>query len=937
MKRHLFVSSSVLSIGLFCTFSAMAQDVSAPAETVVVTGSHIASPNYTSPTPVTSLSSDTLLSANASNVAVALLQLPILADTVTLKGSASTGNNGQTSLNLRNLGGGNTLVLLNGNRIAPTSVGAGMLLFATVDVQMLPLQLLQRVDVVTGGAGAVYGSDAVAGVVNFILNKNFNGVKGEVRAGVDDQGTNRESGLQLAVGTGFGGDRGHFEANAELYQNSGVYSIIDSKAGRRSCAAISNPAGAATTQSFQCGVTVTNGSFQGLITGGPLKGTTFDNAGNPVPFHYGTLVTGSTEVGGDGPVNVFAPGAGTQKNAALYQRTSWRFGADTNVYLDANYGYSDYEYQAGSYDNLLGGNAAVIQSDNAYLPASLKTAMAANKITNFTLGKYFADLPIITIQNKTATMRFVGGADGKLFGDWAWDAHIEHGQTNQQINALDDENISHFVNAVDAVVNPANGQIVCRSTLANPANGCVPFNIFGNAGVTPRSDGRGVNSATAAQFAYLTSVDWEKIRIMETDLAANVSGDAFQGWAGTISVATGFEWRNESMNAIASPAGTAINPLTGVPGPFLRGNFSGQAGSYSVAEGYVESDVPLLEDMPFVKKLAFNGAVRETNYSEVGGLSLTYKAGLVWDVIDEFRIRGTFSRDVRAPSLGELYAGFAPGVSSVIDYGLPGNPTNPSILANSGGNPNLKPQHGTTTTLGFVYTPDWLPGLQLSVDGYRILIANAIANYSTQQIVQFCYQGVTDQCPFIIRNPATGAITQVNQVPLNLSRLSNEGADFDSNYRFEMPDWTGIEGDFNLHGTANYVSQYIPRLPKLPVVNYAGQNGGGSNVGPQWRWTLQTGYTNGPFSLFTQARWTGSGWYDKSQAPSVLPLQHIGGQTLIDLNLQYAITVGSGSITPYFNVTDLFNDVPPPSPASGRINGYDVFGRHVRAGIRFDR
>jgi outer membrane receptor protein involved in Fe transport len=927
MNRHLFVSSSIFSLSLFCSAPALAQAASSSVETLVVTGSHIAAPGYASPTPVTSISTDTLLSANASTVADALRQLPILAATFGARGSSSTGNNGQTALNLRNLGTGNTLVLLNGNRVAPNTVGAGGLLYATVDIGMLPLMLLQRADVVTGGAGAVYGSDAVAGVVNFILDKKYEGFKGDVLGGIDDAGGEGEAGLKFAAGTSFGGGHGHFEASAELYQNKGIYSLVSTKLGKRSCAVISLPAGGPTTQSFQCGVTSTNGNFQGLITAGPLKGTTFDNAGNPATFHYGTLVTGSTQVGGDGIITNSVNGAGGQKTATFFQRASWDFGDGLDIWIEASHGNSRYDYQAGTYDNSVGGTALTIRNDNAYLPAALKTAMAANKITTFSLGKYFADLPRVQILNHAGSDRIVVGADGKIFGDWSWDTHFENGQTEETITALYDMDIVHVANAADAVVNPATGTIVCRSTLTDPTNGCLPFNVFGNAGMTPDPQGRGINGATDAQLNYLTSTDSERMRVSETDAAANLSGDLFDGWAGAVSSATGLEWRYESMAQVADPYGMTIIPSTGAP-PYLRGNFTSQFGHYSVLEGYLETDAPLLRNVPFAAKLDFNGAVRLTNYSNYGN-ALTYKAGLVWDVTEEFRLRGTASRDVRAASLAELYSGAAPGRTSVTDFGLPGNPTNPAVIANSSGNPNLKPQHGVTMTLGLVYTPEWLPGFQASMDGYRISIVDAIANYTTAQIVQFCAQGNAAQCAFIIRNP-DGTLFQVNQKPQNIGKINTEGVDFEGNYDFDLDDWMGLEGEVGLHGVANYVSQFISILPGSVIFNAAGLN-----VTPQWRWTFQTRYSKGPFAMFVQARWSGAGLSNKDLPLTQIDRYHIGGQTLVDLNFQYAISVKGGTVSPYFNVTDLFNDIPSGAAFSTRTNGYDLYGRHYRAGIRF--
>jgi outer membrane receptor protein involved in Fe transport len=941
IKKSVLLTTAGAS-ALLMSSGAYAQE-SPNVETVVVTGSHIESAGYIAPTPVIAVTAKDLTDANPSRVVDALRQLPQLSGTVGTNGATGNGTNGQTALVLRNLTVGNTLVLLNGNRISPTKIGEGGNLYSGVDISMLPMQFLQRTDIVTGGAGAVYGSDAVAGVVNFILDKNFNGVKGSIDAGQDDAGTQREKGIKLAVGSGFGGGHGHFEASAEFYQNSGAYTIFDTKTGKKACAIINLPAGSATQQQLLCDVRTANANFQGLVTSGPLKGLTFDNAGNPTTFNYGTLVNGSTMVGGDGLLNQGPSqlGASPAKNMNFYQRTSWDFGDDLNVYVDGSFGISKYDYQSGTEDSNIGGSVSAVTGqttggtglailpDNAYLPASVKAAMAANKVTSFVLNKYWANVPGSIDNNDTTAVRLLIGAEGKIFNDWHWDAHFQNGQAREKTFATYDNYVSHFMLASDAVVNPANGQIVCRSTLTSPTNGCVPVNPFGNSGLTPRV-GYQANGMTAAQLDYLTDTVGETIKTLETDAAFNISGVAFQAPAGPVSVATGFEYRYESMNQVATP-GVSIDPLTSSL-TYGRIDLTSQTGNYNVKEGYIETDVPLLKDVPLVQSMTFNGAVRETNYSEVGGLSLTYKAGLVWDVADGYRIRGTFSRDVRAPTLAELFAGGAPGIPAggVQNFLQPGAPINLGVIANSSGNPNLKPQHGTTMTVGFILTPDWLPGFQASIDGWRIAIRQGIANFGTGAIVQNCAQGAKDQCAYIILNP-DGSLKQVNQVPQNISSINTEGVDMEANYLFGLDDFTDLSGEIALHASSNYISQFITNLPGSTIFNNAG-------VGlPQWRYTYRAKYSNGPFAIFVQARWSGSSNSSKVLTPAQLLPYHIGGQTLVDMNVEYAIPVGSGTISPYLNVTDLFNDYPPGAAgASANSNRYDSFGRHFRVGMRFN-
>ncbi|MDB5735360.1 MAG: hypothetical protein JWN16_1997 [Alphaproteobacteria bacterium] len=925
MTRNLLVTTSVLALGLSWGTAAFAQQDQA-VESVTVTGSRIVREGYQAPTPMQAMPAASLEQANPSNLGDSLRQIPVLSASVGARGSTGSGGSGGTFLNLRNLGQGNTLVLLDGNRFVPTTPNS------TIDINMLPQNLVSRVDIVTGGASAAYGSDAVTGVVNFVLDREYVGFKGNLRGGVDNMGTAQEAGLDLAFGTSFGNGRGHFLSSLELYKSQGVYSLLGTKLGQRSCQNITLPAGSATTQGFYCDVRSSQANFTGLIGAGPLKGTTFDVNGAPIPFNYGTLVTSTTMVGGDGIKLSFLPGEIPAKRGVFYNRASWDFSDSLSAYAEVSYGIANYDYQIGSYDQNLGTTALTIQKDNAYLPQSLKDRMTAAGVTNFALNKYFANLPRSWIQNHNNTLRLVAGFEGKMFKDWTYDAHFEHGQTNSSVYALQDEDLGHMALASDAIVNPATGQIVCRSTIANPTNGCVPYNVFGSNGISPPATGEGFNGATDGQLKYLTGTDWKKTKILQDNAAVNIHGNPFDNWAGPVSVATGMEYRKESMNQISDPYGFTVSTITNAPGQYRVGNYGPQVGSYDVVEGYVETVVPLLRNLPFAQSVDFNGAVRETGYSTSGN-TFTYKGGVTWDVNDDVRFRATRSRDVRAPNLTELFAGVSFGHGPIVDYLTPGNPVNAQAFNFTQGNAALKAEVGNTTTAGIVLQPSWLAGFQTSVDWFNIDISNNISSISSQQIVLNCSQGSTAQCAYITRD-AAGNLTGVYAVPQNLLNQSYAGVDLESSYNFDLQDVTELDGNITLHGILNYVYKYIQATQGVPTANAAGTQGN-----PMWRGTFQVSYNNGPFTWFTQARWSGQGVFSKQIPVTTLPRIHIGAQTLIDMNVEYSVPVGHGAVVPFLNVTDIFNDTPPPDPnpntAAYGSNQYDPLGRTFHAGIRF--
>ena len=930
MKRLLLVGLTLFGSSCLGVGTARAQDANVPApnngpaegdrvEEVTITGTRIVRPGFDAPTPLTALTADEMSAANPGGPVDALRQLPVLAFSTGPRGATGSAGQGGSFLNLRNLGANRTLVLLDNKRFVPTS-GNG-----TVDISLFPTALIERTEIVTGGASAAYGSDAVTGVVNFILDRNFTGLKATAQAGTSTYGDDDETKASLTYGSAFGGGQGHVLLSGEHFKSAGIYSLLDRPMGQQSCAAITNPGGT-TARTFACDVRSSQANFTGVISGpAAFKGTTFDYNGNPIPFNYGSLVSSTTMVGGDGIKPQFLPQAVPVDRDVLFARGSWQFNDNLVAYIEGNYGNSDYEYQIGSFDQNLGGTALAIQSDNAFLPASLRTQMLAKGVKSLTLNKYFANLPRTWIQNLNETTRGVAGVEGTL-GRWKWDAHYEHGENRNRTIATDDENLNSMALAADAVVSPTTGRIVCRSTLTDPNNGCVPFNVMGNGGVAPPTDGTGAMGATNAQLDYLTGTDWLHARVTQDNAVLNFSGEPFSIWAGPVSVATGAEWRKEAIAQAVDPSGLALNVAAGVPGPYRVGNYQAQSGSFHVKEGYVETVAPLVRNVPFIKGLDFNGAVRVTDYS-TSGSAFTWKAALSWSVNDDVRLRGTRSRDQRSPNLTELYSGAVAGHNSIIDY--PSGPTvvNAQAVVYTRGNPNLKPEVGNTTTLGIVYQPQWAPDWQTSVDGYRIEITDAIVSIGAQELVRQCALGNVADCGFILRDSA-GNLFGINNSPQNVQSLRSTGVDFETSYRLALQNLTShLNGTVSFRGLVNYVSKYETETLGVTTINTAGELGH-----PKLRWTAQLTYEKAPWSWFVQARYSGSGYFDKQSAPTDLPQLKIGGQTPIDVNIAYDFRVQSAATSVYLNVTDVFNVLPP--PYSGLGQNYDPIGRFYRVGVR---
>ncbi len=313
------------------------------------------------------------------------------------------------------------------------------------------------------------------------------------------------------------------------------------------------------------------------------------------------------------------------------------------------------------------------------------------------------------------------------------------------------------------MLNPATGQPACRSTLTDPTNGCVPANVFGQ------------GSVSAAAVAYYTGTSWVLQEQHQDVYAFKVDGSPFSLWAGPVSTALGVEYREEKI-AVDS------DPISRVSG-WRQINTQPLNGSYDVKEGFLEVGVPLLKDLTFARLLDLNGAVRHTDYSTSGGVT-TWKVGFNFEPTDEVRFRGTVSRDIRAPSLNELFSGQSQGIAPQID---PVTNLQRSIILLTGGNPNLLPERALTHTAGVVYQPAWVEGLRLSVDWYSIKVEDAISSLAASAILDGCYkQNQTSLCSQITRD-ANNVLTSVSATLINAAKTETSGVDFEAAYAFPSP------------------------------------------------------------------------------------------------------------------------------------------------------
>lgn len=937
---------------------------SASTSVVRISGSRIAARGFTQPTPTTSLTTADLEKAAKPNLFNTLAELPALQGSTgrtTSTNSTSSGIQGLSSLSLRGLGTIRTLTLLDGQRV----VGANVT--GVTDVSQFPQLLVKRVDVVTGGASASYGSDAVGGVVNFVTDKKFTGFKANVQAGQTKYDDDKGATVQAAWGRGFLDNRLHVTASAEFTKENGIESPGIGGIGPNGRTWYQNPAYSVRplnqtgdglpqyrvieqAQQYQY-------SKYGLITSGPLQGTAFGDGGVPYQFQYGSngrpTGTGAVTncinpfcIGGDLSGSV---GSGTNlamnfKRQVAYTRMSYALAPEHELYFTANYGQvaSEFSPNPGAAKNA----NLTIQCSNPFLPASIVAACAQNNITSFQYGTANAIFPSnINVHPTRTQRRFVIGAEGKfaLFGrDWSYDAYVTHGENKTNLDARDMTLNARYNAAIDAV-RDASGRIVCRNPLA-AASGCVPLNIIGNNPVDP------------AAWAYIAPENGPRQRTKQSqDVGSvNVNGELFEGWAGPVSMAFGAEYRREKYRVRGDAYGNGVTPEspnnamypadpllnTTVGNNWYAGNFHNGEGSYNVREAYVELNVPLFKSATW-GEANLNLADRETKYSTAGSVG-SWKLGATWQTpVDGLRLRGVTSKDVRAPNLSELFA--APVVvNNVVQY--QGNTI--SVQERTVGNTNLRPEIARNNTFGIVLSqPKWAPGFSVSLDYFDIEVKGVISALTIQQEVDLCVAGNQEICgAMVLNSPGNNYVTVQN---FNLASLKVKGFDIETAYR------TGLErlnlpGRFTFRALATRNLHYIT---ESGVVGTIAVDSAGSNMGntPKWKVLAQQTWDNDKWSVTFTERWISDGTYrnDFIECQTGCPVStlihptiysnRMKGAAYLDIGASYNLSKQLQAYVKIDNVTDRDPEAAPQTNASYGINPalYDVVGRTYRVGLRY--
>jgi iron complex outermembrane recepter protein len=960
---------SALAVAMGLASASMGQD--AQIEEITVTGSLIRNiTGMTTPTPVTAVTNTELAALSPTTMISALSQLPqFLGNTNNDVRTGFFSSPGSGNLNLRGLntgGSGRTLTLLDGRRVVPAN-GLG-----SVDINILPSALVRRVDTVTGGASAAYGTDAVAGAVNFILDTKYTGWTASAQLGSTAESDRDNMLYSAAFGTPIG-DRLHLLVSGEYYE-ADMIKNFQSRDWFNGYALINNPAPAPAPRLIRRPNVVSSiATYGGLINSGvpttsALFRQHFQPNGTLAPFVLGegtatsahSITNGGSGDNTSGELLTLAPDA---ERYSGFVYLSFDATPNLNLYAQGLLGQSmtDQDDHGGRFANVAGLDTRItIFRDNAFLPDAVRQIMINENLNSFQMNVVgdrdgLGRTSRLRQDNETTsgTLGFKWDLTQGFLDGWQVNGYVQSGKADNR-GYQEGILLHHMMAAVDAV-RDANNNIVCHAATINPAKwgDCVPINLFGRgnasdaaiAYVTNFKTGQQINSSLFFQpdeFGSGKSISYTsgpgKVYNTETrqkvaDLSMN--GKVWDGWAGPVMAALGVSYRKEEIEQIVwDPSNPSSNPsifpASAAQSPELRGVPSNIAtrssmvqnstvanvhGYYHVKEAFTELQVPLLQGVRMAESLNLLAAARVAEYTGSGEV-WSWKTGLDWQVYSDLRLRATVSQDVRAATLLERFNQTG-GIGTVnLDPMFP-NDGQQAVSTRTGGNPSLDPETSKTYTYGFVYQPSWLEGFSASVDYWDVDIAGAIGTLGIQRIVDDCFSGAGNVCGLITRDPVTNRVQQVRNITQNIAAAAGRGIDMELSYRRPITLFRGADENLGARVFWSHMKENSSMTDRSRPATYfdsAGQTGIGNL--PEDAVTGILTYNRNALNLALTARYISSGIYNKrfnlpTAARPDVEDNTVPSVTYVNLSGSYSWELSNGTLELMANVQNLFDKNPP--------------------------
>jgi iron complex outermembrane receptor protein len=921
-----------------------ASSLEGPTDEVVVTGSRIRRKDLSGPAPVVVFTREQILASGRTNIGDFLQTMPEQSNAVN-RGTNNSGE-GTIRVNLRGIGEQSTLVLLNGRRLAAGGVGAD----DSVDFSSIPSNLIERVEVLKDGASAIYGSDAIAGVINIITRKRFDGVEANAYA----SGSTWRDGEQIDVN----GTLGSSNARGGVLFSAGYANAAPVWAGNRDYSRIQ----------------------YGLDLSGGGAGVPYEFGSSIVPG--GTIVLSAPEYGAQNGNSFYNDIARTETPGDLVydqEMKRWRAFRGSNLDQDG-YNFQPYNYlvtpqqrfnafSSGDYElskNVrvffdsfytkrnsaqtlapeplsLDGEGVIVSAQNVYNPFGRDFDAVRRRLVEF--GRR-------TTEQDSHTFHVTAGLDGDLpesagpLEGWFWEAAFNFNRNEATEIKTGNLRIPKLQDALGPSFVDASGTPRCGTREA-AIEGCVPLNLFGGAG-----------SITRDQVDPLTYTGVKRGYNELIGAQANLSGELFPLWAQRpAGLAVGYEFRSVSGGIIPDPI-TAAGETTG-PKEFIT------EGSYRVHEIYGELSIPIVDKLPAVEMLEAIVATRGSFYDTFGS-TFNYKFGGRWSPTPDFSLRGTYSTAFRAPAIPELYGGIEDSFAPVTDPCATGVMPNSAlaracgdaanngdgrsqILSRIGGYAGLEPETAKIFTAGVVVQPRALKGLSLTFDYFNTRITQRIADIGAATILQGCYSAAADNdpryCDMIARDPVSQRITSIQNIDTNVGEDHVDGIDVSGNYQFPSP-----AGTFNVLGALAYLRRYDRTLADGTVIRGAGNfdlsDGGRGGAFPHVRFNVGVDWAYDGLSAGIRSYFIGSyeecgnSLGDLSGDGLCYTPDHVGERTVDayhtwDLVIGYGFKSGAGTTSLSLGASNIF-DVRPPLVYNGFLAtsdsySYDMVMRQVYA------
>lgn len=950
----------IAGVGLAALAAPMAaQAQSAPAtgaeepsqvDEVVVTGSRLQRNGLDAPTPTMALTAETIEAKGITNIADILNEMPQVATGLSnANTSYSFGNIGLNQVNLRNLGVRRTLTLVNGRRRAGTPDDSNFLAF---DLSNIPAALVQRVEVQTGGTSAVYGADAVAGVVNVILKDDFDGFEANVQYGSDEGGGYDT--LTYGLTTGVNYDHGNAVLHVSRTESGGL-TRGDRGLGTR-YAFVSNPANTGPNDGIPARIPMRDLRFAYFGLGTPTSVLPFGPGGawTDVIFDSGLQTFRPIKAGDRGVMGgTYSQDEGGNQNADTLVAPLER----TNIYAKADYRLTDKlkVFSEVMFADITARDriSAVFDSwstsvsiDNPFMPTAVRNGLISAGENSMFYARSHDEFGMRGTDMNRKYYSVATGLEGEFGDTWKWSTVVEYGNSLTTNHNLNDRIDERWFEASDSIRDPATGNIVCRSLEAR-ARGCVPVNIFG----------QGTISAEAVD--YIRADHTSTTETSQALIQGLISGDLFQLPAGAVKVSAGAEYRKDEIDFRPSYVWEKAQG-------FFASQFSPIQESNEVREAFAEVLVPVIKDKPFIHSLEVEGAYRVSDYERAGSVE-SWKLAGSWAPIPDIRFRLTKATAVRAPSLGEMFnpgSRGAEGLSdpcdpTLLDSGTENrrknclalgfdpvtwdpNTRRMTTLVFSTGNPDLGVEEADTLTVGAVVRPRFLPGFAFTTDYYKIKLDGGIDRIGAQQTANNCVDlpSLDNQfCGMLTRKP-DGNLYEVLDSYINVASFEVEGVDFEASYHAEIADLLGRDDDLgriSLQGMASYLKHNIFIDRDLASGDETAFDDAGEAANPKFRGMINATYYKGD----VQVNWS-SRYVDETVTNNDLlnPAEDVGSyynipsiwyhdlSVAVDTPMDVRFTAG---------IRNVFNEGPRdhPTTARGNLGMDDLIGRFFFLGAKW--